>query len=433
MAASGGSTTWRSDWPVAEYHGWRALELRNGVARAALVPDIGGRVMQFWLGEHGFLFNNQRLLGKLFSPEEHWGDGTIASWKNYGGNKTWPAPQGWDGPHQWAGPPDPVLDGGPFQVLEAGPLSAALRSQPDPRSGLQITRVFSLDPLAARAQLRRVMRNASDRTVRWSLWDVTQLDCGEPTPDGTTRMRPGCWMYVPKNPQSRFPDGFQVTYGPPDNPQWGSAGPDLFAMEYQERIGKVGLDACDGWIAFHDRAGDWVLVHQFTYVPGAEYPHGGDSVEIWAQGPGVAAGVDFSLPHLRLHFSEMEVLGPLTTLAPGEQAEATIEWGACRCPGPIRAVTAAGCIGQPLTLERQAGQVWARGQYGLFAPGRVQLRALRRGGPAAVLGEQPAGPLEPLRLDVRAALPEGAIALELVALDSAGTERGLLDRVALSG
>lgn len=71
-----------------DFLGWPAVRLDNGLVSAVVVPDIGGRVLQFWLGEHAFLFVNPHLAGQLFTPEENWGDGTMASWKNYGGNKT---------------------------------------------------------------------------------------------------------------------------------------------------------------------------------------------------------------------------------------------------------------------------------------------------------------------------------------------------------
>ena len=87
-----------------DFHGWDGLRLRNGLIEAVCVPEIGGRLMQFRLGRHDFLFMNPDLLGKRFTFEEHAGDGTIPNWKNYGGDKTWPAPQGWDNAQQWHGP-----------------------------------------------------------------------------------------------------------------------------------------------------------------------------------------------------------------------------------------------------------------------------------------------------------------------------------------
>ena len=80
-----------------DFHGWDGIRLSNGIVDAVCVPEIGGRLMQFKLGPHDYLFRNPDLLGKRFSYAEHAGDGQLIDWKNYGGAKTWPAPQGWDG------------------------------------------------------------------------------------------------------------------------------------------------------------------------------------------------------------------------------------------------------------------------------------------------------------------------------------------------
>src|SRR5690606_26897719 len=98
------------------FHGWDACILENTYARLVAVPDLGGRIMAFDLGPYPFLYVNPQRAGRLFTPEEHQGDGTLGAWKNYGGDKTWPAPQGWDPDGQWHGPPDPVLDSGRYTL-----------------------------------------------------------------------------------------------------------------------------------------------------------------------------------------------------------------------------------------------------------------------------------------------------------------------------
>mgnify|MGYP005859569351 CR=1 FL=1 len=149
-----------------DFHGWRAIELHKGLIRAVLVPDTGGRIMAYDLGPYPFLWTNSALLGRLLTPEEHVGDGLIAAWKNYGGSKTWPAPQGWSTEEEWHGPPDPVLDSGRYTIKEvgitAGGATACLRSPTDPRMGVQITRQLTLHPGGSRATLHLEMVNASD-------------------------------------------------------------------------------------------------------------------------------------------------------------------------------------------------------------------------------------------------------------------------------
>jgi hypothetical protein len=392
--------------PADTFVGFAAARLHNGLISAALVPDVGGRILQFWLGEHPFFFVNRNLAGRLFTPAENWGDGTMSSWKNYGGNKTWPAPQGWDGPDRWAGPPDPILDSGRFELLEADRLRAVVQSPTDHRTGLQITRELELERNAARATLRRTMRNLSQRNVRWSLWDVTQLDCAS----DVDTVRTSCVMTLPLNPASDLPGGYSVLYGPDDNAQWSTARPELLDVHYTGALGKVGADSQAGWVAFADADGDWVFTHQFAVSPGAEYPDRGATVEVWTQGPGVAAGVDFGQPHLRGLFMEMEVLGPLVELAPGEASSMDLVFAACRCPGPIVDVTAEVSCSRPLALHRLEHQLRVSATYGVFEAGRMQLRDADGG----VLLERPVTPLEPLELDTL--VPEGTRSVELALL-----------------
>ncbi len=101
---------------TADFRGWPAAYLENGIIRLVAVPSIGGRLMAYDLGPYSYFFVDPDLAGKLYSAEENQGDGSLAAWKNYGGDKTWPAPQGWDNDQQWHGPPDPVLDTGRYTL-----------------------------------------------------------------------------------------------------------------------------------------------------------------------------------------------------------------------------------------------------------------------------------------------------------------------------
>jgi hypothetical protein len=289
-----------------------------------------------------------------------------------------------------------------------------VQSPPDDRTGLQITRDFQLDPHAARATLRRGMRNISQRAVRWSLWDVTQLDCS--TEAGVPR--PGCRMTIPIHPHSKMPGGYTVQYGPTNNPQWRTDRSGLLDVEYTGALGKVGLDSQAGWVAFSDSTGDWVFAHRFEVIPGAQYPDNGSTVEVWTQGPGVAAGVDFGQPHLRGSFMEMEVLGPLTDLSPGTSSSVDLTWAACRCPGPVIDITPYGCCGRALELSARGGEMWhVQGAWGVFDSGSVRLLTLPT---RELLFEQAASPLEPVELDHDVRVPGGTAGVDLVLLRDRG-------------
>jgi hypothetical protein len=56
--------------------------------------------------------------------------------------------------------------------------------------------------------------------------------------------------YCPLNPKSRFPKGYSVIFGAEDNPSFRpdpAAG--LMRVQYQYRVGKIGLDSAAGWVA----------------------------------------------------------------------------------------------------------------------------------------------------------------------------------------
>jgi len=354
------------------FSGWSAWRLANEFVQLIAVPKIGGRVMAYDLGDHPFLFVDPDLAGKLFSAEENQGDGSLAAWKNYGGDKTWPAPQGWENDEQWHGPPDPILDTGRYTVDEvvARPDRAAIAmtSPPDPRTGVQITRRFTLAPGSSRVQVDLTFRNVSEHAVRWGIWDVVQLNAARTLSDGSRTHDPTCTVTAPVNPQSRFARGFTVMFGADDNPQW-QVVDGLFRADYQWAIGKVGLDSSAGWIAFHQASQQAAFVEQFAYVPGAAYPDDGATVECWTVGAGKVANLDYA--DSGIYLMETEVLGPLTRIEPGATTTFAMEWGACRCTGAVVDVQPGGCAAQRLAASVTGDAVRLTGSFGVFDAGQL--------------------------------------------------------------
>lgn len=417
------------------FHGWEAYALDNGLVRLVAVPAIGGRIMAYDLGPHPFFYVDPDLAGKLFTPEEHQGDGSLAAWKNYGGDKTWPAPQGWDNDQQWHGPPDPVLDSGRYTLdeLRADDRAAVVRmtSQPDPRTGVQITRAFTLRPHSSRVQADLTFRNAADRPIRWSIWDVAQLNAARRLPDGTLAHDPACTVTVPLNPASRFPRGFNVMFGADDNPQWQTdSAHGLFRAPYLWHIGKVGLDSPAGWVAFFGGEAGFAFVERFNYELGAEYPDDGATVEVWTVGAGQVGNLDFT--GRAIYHVETEVLSPLRTIAPGAATTFTLEWAACRLTGPVVAVSEAGAAAVPLRAVRLGDDyVHLTGQLGVFDRGELRLVWLDTAGSAlSVWPRGQADPLGAVLLDRVAHLPRGTAAVEMRVAGEDGQER-LLARALL--
>ncbi len=319
------------------FMGWDdGLRLSNGRVSLVAVPSIGGRVIACSLGDFQYFYIDPELAGQRFTAAQHVERGPYG-WKNYGGDKTWPAPQGWRGPHEWPGPPDPVLDGGPFTVIdshvEAGLATLAMRSPPDPYTGTQITRRLTLAANSSTVQLHIEMTNLGDQPVRWAIWDIAQLDARRgdpPQPD------PDCRLYLPLAPDSRFAAGERLLHGAADNPQWQ---PDpargLLTVAYMGQIGKVGVDKAR-WLGYTRTVGEdtYAFTLSFDYQPDLPYPDGEVNAECWCNGPSEEQIADHTAAAFKQWYIEAEVLGPCAELPPGASKTLDVQWTMCKLAHP---------------------------------------------------------------------------------------------------
>lgn len=326
-----------------ERTGGDVLWLDNGVLRLGLVPALGGRLLSLRRVSGGdareLLWRNDRLLTAELTPrpghEPRPHAGSLGDWANYGGDKTWPAPQGWDSDAQWAGPPDPVLDSGPYTAEpEQTPDLAAvtLTSGADPRTGLRLSRRFELRPGQCGYRLRLTAVNTSERTVRWALWNVTQLAADGPG---------GTYLASPPSVNPLLSGtGF---------PRWCELDGDRVYVPHQDVVGKLGFPAATGWLA---HVGDGTtLTQRFPVEAGAEYPDAGSRAEVWLEHPlptPLAALGDLDPP---ARIVECEVLGRLTTLAPGQRTTLTLDCAVTPGEGPVHDVTPCGHWARPPRID----------------------------------------------------------------------------------
>ena len=372
------------------FYGWNAYEIGNDLIRLVAVPDIGGRIMAYDLGPYPYLYVDRDYAGKLFSAEENQGDGSLAAWKNYGGDKTWPSPQGWDNENQWAGPPDCILDTGRYHLddcsTETDSAIIKMTSPAGSPTGVQITRKAAIKAGSSRVSLDLSFHNISQRNIRWSIWDVVQLQAERLTADGQLAPETECVVTAPLNPDSKFDAGYYVMFGDSINPQWQSDKQSgLFMGNYMWEIGKVGLDSRAGWAAFANKATQQAFAARYQAEPDQEYPDDGAAVEFWTVGRGKVANLDYE--QSQIYLMEVEILSPFQHIAPGQTASFHIEWGACRCPGPIIDVTEGGCVGHRLVAQRNGEYVYLSGAFGVFDQGTLKLKWLDQTGKTLSLVE----------------------------------------------
>lgn len=289
------------------YRGWDlSYRLSTEAVSLVVVPEIGGRIMEYSLVGENVIWENELEFGRLY-PMVH------RKWHNYGGYKTWYAPQSrWD---EW---PDPFLDYGKanaevFKPAEPGSVGIRIVGAPSLKTGLLIIKEIVMDA-QGRVHLAQKFRNISDKVIEWSIWDVTQVK----TP---------CFVVFPVNPKGKFPQGFKdlCEMCKSTGKQW-TVVDDLCVVRYLGELGKIGADAPEGWML-------WVYGNTYYAKrwkapdPKATYPDDGCSAEVFT-------AKDFP-------YVEMEVLGPLTKIAPGKTVSFVEQWEVTRTYPAVRESSAA--------------------------------------------------------------------------------------------
>jgi hypothetical protein len=268
------------------YHGWPgAWIISNGKVEAIIVPTVG-RVMQFSLvGESGPFWENPDLFGKV--P-----DSQAATWANFGGDKSWPAPQA-DWPkhisRDW--PPPAAFDSMPVSV-KVEKNSLVLTSSVDAHYGIRTRRQIQLEPGATKMTIVTSYEKVAGNPVKTAVWIITQLK------------HPAA-VFLPIVKEGHFPQGYNLQSSKAPPSLWVKDG--WLALHRDEKFSfKIGSDASTLiWIG--DR---FSVCIDAPRLRGAEYPDAGSSTEIYTN-PDPAAYV------------ELETLGPLQILKVGDQISST--------------------------------------------------------------------------------------------------------------
>lgn len=272
---------------VGPYQGWdRALSLRNALVEAVVVPSIG-RIQQFrFLGEPGAFWENDALRGQAPDPDS-------SEWGNFGGDKTWPAPQAdWPKITPRAWPPPIAFDSLPLEVFVRGDV-LILRSPVDPHYGIRTERDIRLDHHRPVMTVTTTYEKVTGEPVRVGVWIITQM------PDPVAVFAP-----VPK--PSLFADGYNRQSG--DRLPAGLRIEDglLSLTRDRQHATKIGLDTDRLlWVGR-----EHMVLIESPRVPGTEYPDQQSSAEIYTNPD-------------PLTYVELEMLGPLATLRPGDRLSQT--------------------------------------------------------------------------------------------------------------
>ena len=143
-----------------------ALQLVNDHVSLTVVPSLAARMMELIVSEKNFLWINEPLLRGAKAK----------GWKNWGGYKTWIAPQS-----KWKkiDLPDEQMDQSEWQIIgvadSAAVASIELRSPVIAWAGVTLSRRVTLRQSEAKIYIRESVTNVSKKNQTWALWGVAQF------------------------------------------------------------------------------------------------------------------------------------------------------------------------------------------------------------------------------------------------------------------
>jgi len=275
-----------------DYQGWRnCYRISNGEVEAVVTSDIGPRIMRYgFVGSQNFFKEFPDQLGK--SGE--------SAWVPRGGHRVWIAPE------------DPVKsyapDNGPVRIeVDRGVLTA---TQPvEPLTGIEKQMAVTMAPSGSGVEVIHRLRNAGGAPYRLAAWALTMCAQsgvgihGFPSrgthPEVLAPTNPlVMWAFTDLgDPRWRLSKKYLALRQDPDNP-------------VPQKLG-----------SFHRRTWGAYLLNGELFVK--QYQAEGDPTTYPDYGCSFETFTNADI-------LELESLGPLTTLAPGQSVSHTERWSAHR-------------------------------------------------------------------------------------------------------
>ncbi len=279
-----------------KYHGWsNCFKLTNDLVELIVTTDIGPRVLYcgFQGGKNQFYEN----------PEDEGKNGGD-TWRIYGGHRLWHAPE--DPVRTYAADNFPVE----FEILTEGIRLTA----PVETNQVQKTIEIRLDETSPRVEINHKLQNCGAWTISLSAWALTV-------------MRAGGMAILPHPQKIEFPGLLTPThslalwgYTRMNDPRWTWGEKYIFLRQDSRtaRPQKLGMLNSSRWAAYQN--GNEVFVKQFGYQPGSNYPDQNCNFETFTNE----------------NILELESLGPMEQLDPGQSIEHHETWSLFRGVSPIQ-------------------------------------------------------------------------------------------------
>jgi hypothetical protein len=262
------------------------MVLTNGIVDVEVTTEVGPRVLRYGFTGGENIFAD---VPHLATPTP-WGD-----WKPRGGHRLWVAPEHLPGSYA---PDDEAVE---YSVASA--LNATFRQAAD-RAGIEKRIDVQLTPGTTEVVVGHTIVNRTVWPIRVAPWAITIV-------------RSDATAVIPRAPYRSHDEDLlpaqalvQWSFTDLTDPRW-SIGPRLIRLtpdKQRREPQKIGAGNTSGWCGL--LRGDSMFVKRFAWEPDAEYPDLGCNNEVYTDGD----------------YLEIETLGPLRLLDPGESATHIERW-----------------------------------------------------------------------------------------------------------
>jgi hypothetical protein len=270
------------------YRGWKnCCRISNGIVDLIVTLDVGPRIIRF-----GFVGGDNEL--KEF--DEHLGKRGGKQWRSYGGHRLWHAPEG--EVRSYFPDNEPV-------TLEKHGNVIRLIPPVETTNGVQKEIDIILAAKQPRVEVLHRLRNVGQWPIELAPWALSVMAPGGtaiiPLPKRGTHPE----LLLPESTLTIWP------YTHLSDPRWTWGSQYILLKQDSSPAAtpqKLGALVPDGWAAYA-RNGH-LFLKTFPCLPGAKYVDFGCNFETFTDRA----------------MLEVETLGPLTTLAPGQSVEHPEQW-----------------------------------------------------------------------------------------------------------
>ncbi|HVN80941.1 MAG TPA: hypothetical protein VMW38_18270 [Terriglobia bacterium] len=272
---------------VTYYNQPNCFKLSNGTVEVIVTTDIGPRIIRYgFQGEENLLAEVPDL--KVTTE--------LGDWKAWGGHRLWAAPESM--PRTYS------PDNTPIEYKQEGKQTIRLVQPVEPKTGIQKEMAVTLAETGTRLTIYHKITNKNLWAVDLSPWAMTIMKGGGVTILPQEPYRSHDDYLLPARPMVLW------HYTNFSDPRWVLGGKYLCLKTDKSKIEsqKVGILNKQGWAAYS--LNQLLFVKAFDYKEGASYPDYGCNTETYTSAS----------------FMEIESLGPLVRLEPGQSTEHVERW-----------------------------------------------------------------------------------------------------------